>query len=373
MRTESNYTNTSSLLIPSNTNCNVLFDSTAVKVVKTVAFCVLMALSIGGNSLVIAAFAKNPRLRTTINYFILTMSISDAFTAVFSVPRQILYIYFLACYWPFSGGFGSFSCKFTPFIEVTSIIVSVMSLQIIAIERFYSVVYPMKRQPIRKSRMCCIIIAFSWILGAAWSSSYFYTFRLVNENTTSYCIYSWEPFDTEYGFKVQISLFLVCFTMVPFILLTCLYSATVCSLYCPTTSLHWNQRSCRSKENKKVTIMLVVVVVVFLVSWLPFIIDTFLFSFILDSHKSCELRHLLFITNFLSFTYPAVNPFIYYIFSENYKKGFNNLLHCHRWSRTCCKRNGEFDPSVFHSIPLQGGTVRSSLWSRMNQDWRKKE
>ena len=357
METEGNYTNTSSLLNPSYTNCNVHLDSTAVKVVKTVAFCVLMALSVFGNSLVIVAFVKTHRLRTKINYFILTMSVSDVFTAVFSVPKQILYIHAPASYWPFSGGFGSLLCKFTPFTEVTSIIVSVISLQIIAIERFFSVVYPMKRQPISKSRTCFIFIAFSWILGVAWSSSYFYTFRIVNQNTTDYCIYSWEPLDTTYGLKIQLSLFLVCFTMVPFILLTCLYSAIVCSLYCPTTSLHWNQSSCRSRENKKVTVMLVVVVVVFLVSWLPYMIDTFLFSFILDSHKSCELRHLLFITNFLSFIYPAVNPFIYYIFSENYRKGINDLLHCHRLSRTCCKENGEFDSSVANSIPLQGGTV----------------
>ena len=361
METEGNYTNVSSLMNPRYTNCNVLLDSVAVKIIKTLAFCVLMTLSVFGNCLVIVAFVKNHRLRTKINYFILTMSVSDVFTAVFSVPKQIFYIHFPANYWPFIGGFGSFSCKLTPFIEVTSIIVSVISLQIIAIERFFSVVYPMKRQPISKSRTCFIFIAFSWILGAAWSSSYFYTFRIVNQNTTNYCIYSWEPLDTTYGLKIQLSLFLVCFTMVPFILLTCLYSTIVCSLYCPTTSLHLNQRSCRSRENKKVTVMLVVVVVVFLVSWLPYMINTFLFSFILDSHKSCELRHLLFITNFLSFIYPAVNPFIYYIFSENYRKGFNNLLHCHRWSRTCCKENGEFDQSVFHSIPLQGGTLRSSL------------
>ena len=234
-----------------------------------------MTLSVFGNSLVIVAFVKNHRLRTKINYFILTMSVSDGFTAVFSVPKQIFYIHFPANYWPFIGGFGSFSCRFTPFIEVTSIIVSVISLQIIAIERFFSVVYPMKRQPISKSRTCFIFIAFSWILGAAWSSSYFYTFRIVNQNTTNYCIYSWEPLDTTYGLKIQLSLFLVCFTMVPFILLPCLYSAIVCSLCCPTTSLHLNQRSCRSRENNQVTVMLVVIVVVHVSSFMAAVYDRY--------------------------------------------------------------------------------------------------
>ena len=30
--------------------------------------------------------------------------------------------------------------------------------------------------------------------------------------------------------------------------------------------------------------------------------------------------------HFLSYTYTAINPFIYYIFNENYRKGFQELL-----------------------------------------------
>ena len=72
--------------------------------------------------------------------------------------------------------------------------------------------------------------------------------------------------------------------------------------------------------------MLVTVVFVFLLSWLPVNVETLLLS--LSTTPTCDNRHVQFSIAFLSFSYPAINPFIYFVFSENYRKGVQELLCC---------------------------------------------
>ena len=54
-------------------------------------YCVIMCVSVVGNSLVVAVVYRNEnkRMRTTTNYFIVNMSCSDLFRTVFNIPLII--------------------------------------------------------------------------------------------------------------------------------------------------------------------------------------------------------------------------------------------------------------------------------------------
>ena len=137
---------------------------------------------------------------------------------------------------------------------------------------------------------------------------------------------------------------LVCFTMLPFLLLTSLYSAIIISLHRQKKHLHLasQQKKRRSKENRQVTFMLMTIVVVFLFSWLLFNVYWLLRAYVWNRQQSCDSRHFSFIAVFLMNTYPAVNPFVYYIFNQNYREGFREVLcyfaHC---SLLCTRRNSQ--------------------------------
>ena len=207
----------------------------------------------------------------------------------------------------------------------------------IAFERFFSIVFPMKRQFIRNKRNCLISIALIWLTGAVYPSSHFYSKKIIHKRSTPYCIYSWEPaFDHAAAVKIEFTLIVVSFTIVPFILLTSLYSAIIISLYKQEGDLNLASKETqrRARENRRIMYMLVTVVISFLVIWLPINIYFFLSAFVWSTHRSCESRHLIFTAMFLSYSYPAINPLIYYFFNENYRKGFHELL--------CCCRNCKF-------------------------------
>ena len=112
----------------------------------------VLILSLLGNSLVIAVLGRNRRLRTIINYFNLNMAVSDVLMPLFALPIRIKDIYLPYGQWLVNGIAASITCKFMPFAEETSTIVSVLTLEFIAVERFFSIVFPMKRQPINSKK-----------------------------------------------------------------------------------------------------------------------------------------------------------------------------------------------------------------------------
>ena len=139
--------------------------------------------------------------------------------------------------------------------------------------------------------------------------------------------------------------------MIPFALLTSLYSAVIISLHRQMGNLHLAPEATqrRAKENRQITYMLVTVVVVFFMTWLPLNIYSFLNAFVWSSHRPCESRHLIFSSNFLCYISSAANPFIYCLFMRNYRKGFQELFQCLTRGRTCCK-NQNLAPEVEGNI-----------------------
>ena len=317
------------------------------------AYSVLLILSLGGNSLVIVVICRNRNLQTVINFFILNMAISDLLIPVFAHTKRIKLIYLPRGLWPLGGVTGSITCKLRGFLEYTSISVSVLTLEVIAVERFFSVVFPMKRQPIRSNKTCFIVIVLIWLTGAVYPSTSFYTLKIIHKDRSPYCIYSWVPaFDHIEAAKVDFTIYLVAFIMIPFILLTSLYSAIIISLHRQKANLHLAPEATqrRAKENRRITYMLVTVVVLFLVTCLPVTIYLFLSAFVWSSHRPCESRHLIFSANFLAYNYPAVSPFIYYLFIENYRKSFQELFSCRVRCRSCFKNQNQTWPEIEGNI-----------------------
>ena len=153
------------------------------------------------------------------------MTISDLLGLVFVLTRSIEHIYLPRGAWPLDGVIGSITCKFRHYAADISLAVSVLTLEVITLERFSSVVFPMKRQPIQSNKTCLIVIALIRLIGAVYPSSNIYSAKLIHEGTTPYCSYNWGPaFDHAEADKVDVLIFLVAFAIIAFLLLTSLYS-----------------------------------------------------------------------------------------------------------------------------------------------------
>ena len=82
-----------------------------------------------------------------------------------------------------------------------------------------------------------------------------------------------------------------------------------------------NQRQAEALETaRKVTRMMIAVVILFLLCWLPFFISMVLqlFGFV---HPTKVLFNVL-----LTVAYSGLNPYVYFTFSENFREAFKRLF-----------------------------------------------
>ena len=350
-----NATNGTKLVSNVSSLCDsALLDSVTTKVFKTVALSILLLISLVGNSLVPAVVYRNPELHTSINHFIVSMSISDLLITLVAFPERIKIVYVPQAVWQIDGIFGLVLCKLRAFLVDTSLLVTVLSLLIVSFERLFAITYPFKKQYLRGKKSCFIVIAFTWIFAMLCSLRNFYIWRLSTVNDTTYCFPSWEPaFNGAQADTVEYIILLVCFAIIPSVLLISVYSAIVISLRRKKTPVQIGsyQRSQMEKENRRVTYMLLTVVLSFFVPANAQQISVLFYTYVWTSSQYCANRQLVFALLYITLIYYPLNPFIYCLYNPRYKRGVKKLLCCNSHC-TSCKDTEQEIGVRFHSKDL---------------------
>lgn len=295
--------------------------STGSQATKVSLYIIVMFVSLIGNALIFAVVFKNRRMRTPVNFFVVNMSAADILITVFYMPRMISRILF-GGEWGISGGFGHFLCKVAPFTQELSASVSVLTLIVMAVDRFFAVLFPLKR--IFTSNVAYVSIAFVWITAIAVRSPMFYGLRFMQgEDGKTYCRLQ---MDSEFASNLYLNFAFVLFYVIPLFIIVVLYSAVLVSLKkrkpigVALTNIQRKYKD-RLKRTRKVMNMLFTIVFVFAVGWcLHFFLPILFVRF---GTKVCQL---VFPAFFLGHVTSAINPCIYLIYIENYRRGFREIL-----------------------------------------------
>ena len=156
-----------------------------------------------------------------------------------------------------------------------------------------------------------------------------YTLKTTGEKGFAHCNEKWEPPFKEVNASrdYTIALFVLLYAL-PLTVIASLYTVIMLKLWrrkAPGQELTSNQEN-KEKTNRKVLKMLVTVVIVFALSWLPLYVRMFV-MFAESDRYACGLPYDMdFLTLFLEHANSAVNPYIYVIFNENYRRGFRSVL-----------------------------------------------
>ena len=101
-------------------------DTNAIKGVKILCYCVLLLMSVIGNTLLVAIIKTNKRLQTITNYLIANVAASDIINTLLVVPRKITEILLGPRSWLVSGLLGSILCKSISFLQDITTAVSII-------------------------------------------------------------------------------------------------------------------------------------------------------------------------------------------------------------------------------------------------------
>lgn len=112
------------------------------KIGKTLIYCLIFIISLAGNSLIGIIVYKRKRMRTSTNFLIVNMAMSDLLLPIFLFPKVVTELYVDS--WLIGGALGQALCKLHIFLSDVSVTVSTQSLTLITVDRFRAVVFPLR-------------------------------------------------------------------------------------------------------------------------------------------------------------------------------------------------------------------------------------
>ena len=313
----------------SSSSCSSLINPEALKVGATVAYSLILVVSLVGNSLIVLIVYKTPTLRKPINILIANMAMSDLLFPIFLIPVQLTELHVGS--WRIGGTLGRALCKIYPFFGDVSAFVSIQSLVLIAVDRYAAVAVPLWSPLISRKMWRCLIVG-TWILAAAPHSPYFFTFNLVEYQEEKRCMNQWEViFWEKSSFGIYLLSLAILFFFIPFVVLVILYSFILIKL---KKQAHPGEQSAsaeeqRTRRKRKVLKMTVAIVVAFFICWIPFFINVAIFSFEpTKTWDSCKFRVSYNVALFMAYTSCAINPIICLTFTSNYRQALRRLVNC---------------------------------------------
>ncbi|KAJ7377069.1 hypothetical protein OS493_031028 [Desmophyllum pertusum] len=192
-----------------------------LQVGMTCAYVIIFVISLIGNLLMIYVTFKTPHLRTTTNLLVANMAVADLMITFFAMPYCVMYLY-LQNIW-IAGIIGDITCKVMQYCLALSIAASILTHVLIAIDRFFCIVFPFKRVNFIKIRK--ISYSFIWCSSFIFMSPYLVVYGSVQlPNGNSYCMVE---FDFLYLLQVYFCIVFILIYVIPLLFIATLY-AFVC-------------------------------------------------------------------------------------------------------------------------------------------------
>ena len=294
-------------------------------------------LALTGNFLVILTFIKTVSLKTSSNYYIVNMAASDLVCVLLNWP-----LYATEGMLKPGGSLitdttlAAFSCKLGIYSRSVSYVVSILSLVLIAVDRFIATAFPLKALH-KSGRTQTIFLLLSWFFPALAFIPYVVYSRIIEIEKQSFCRNMMSGFLR----KIYFTLGFVFFYCTPLILVLVLYPRIVKHLRATKTKLENSKRILASKKVKQSRNIMKIfgsIVLGFFICWTPHYAYLFLKSFYpsIFRRDTCLLLVGLFYY-FFPLLSTALNPFILIIFSSSYRGAVKSLI-CSCLFRKCRSR-----------------------------------
>ncbi|XP_053572163.1 neuropeptide Y receptor type 2-like [Bombina bombina] len=330
----------------------ILMDTTkilGVQVILIAAYSLIILLGLVGNSLVIYMIVKYKNMRTVTNFFIANLAVADLMVDSLCLPFTLVYT--LMDEWKF----GLVLCHLFPYAQAMSVNVSTLTLIVIAVDRYWCIVFHLNSR--MSKNLSFFIIAITWLAAAIFAipMAIFREYRYEDLPTINLkiavCAEKWPSNSRD---ATIYSMFMLILQYVLPLLVICYAYITI--WFKLKNHISPIPRSDNQQRRRNTTKMLVMMVVVFAVCWLPF--HVFQLAIDLDWALVFQEYKLLYtIFHVIAMCSTFVNPFLYGWMNKNYRNGFLLFFGCKNKLR-----NGQPDGSIRgHSYTFRATTFPGSF------------
>ncbi|XP_029968014.1 gastrin-releasing peptide receptor-like [Salarias fasciatus] len=289
----------------------------------------LIAVGLLGNVTLMRTCLLVKSMRTVPNLFLSSLALGDVLLLLTCAPVDASR--YLVDRWLF----GRVGCKLIPFVQLTSVGVSVFTLTALSADRYKAIVKPLDRSsaPLSVGLRAGAIWLLSGTLAipeAVFSDLDTFTTRHTNETFVTCAPY---PHTGDLHPKIHSTAFFLIFYVVPLLIISVYYCFIAHSLVrssedFPAEGRLHLQRQIESRKRLARTVL--VFVGLFAVCWLPSHI-IYLYRSFHYGQADTSLGHFVasVCARILAFTNSCVNPFALYLMSKSFSKHFSRqLLFC---------------------------------------------
>ncbi|KAK5872979.1 hypothetical protein PBY51_013630 [Eleginops maclovinus] len=267
------------------------------------------------NVLTIACTAQYKKLRSHLNYILVNLAVANLLVA--GVGSFTAFCSFACRYFIF----GALGCKIEGFLATLGGMVSLWSLAVVAFERWLVICKPMGNFIFKPDHAiaCC---AFTWVFALMASLPPLFGWsRYIPEGLQCSCGPDWYTTNNKYNNETYVMfLFGFCFA-VPFSTIVFCYSQLLITLKMAAKAQA--ESASTQKAEREVTKMVVVMVLGFLVCWLPY--ASFALWVVNNRGQSFDLR-MATIPSCLSKGSTVYNPVIYVLFNKQFRSCMMQML-----------------------------------------------
>ena len=264
-----------------------------------------------GNSVIIHIIRTDNTMKTTTNYLILNQACADL---MITMVMGINFIHYSLMDNLWLGGLlGLITCKVFLAVMLGSHMFSLWVLATIAVERFYAVTRPLRSSPVLQHLKKIIFLLWASCLATPSNFLQNASFKKLNERY--YCdladvLQEWTIINIVTGGLLA---------FLPFLIIATLYTKVCLKLWSrqvPGEGSSQNAQQAEAvKTARKVSLMMIAIVVLYTLCWLPMCISVFL---VYISYLQLNGNLLLFVLWLIS-TYSGLNPYVYFTFNQRFR------------------------------------------------------
>uniref|UniRef100_A0A673B8F6 Growth hormone secretagogue receptor type 1 n=1 Tax=Sphaeramia orbicularis TaxID=375764 RepID=A0A673B8F6_9TELE len=287
----------------------------------TIACTLLFLVGVAGNVMTILVVSKYRDMRTTTNLYLCSMAVSDLLIFV-CMPLDL---YRMWRYRPWR--FGDALCKLFQFVSESCTYSTILSITALSVERYLAICFPLRAKALVTKRRVRALILLLWTVSLLSAGPVFVMVGVERDNTGFYLEDTRECKMTHYAVESGLMGAMVwlssVFFFMPVFCLTVLYSLIGRRLWQRHRETNMSSRVAhRDKSNRQTIKMLVVVVLAFVLCWLPFHVGRYLQFRSLDAPSrllSTLSEYCSLVSVVLFYLSAAINPILYNTMSWKYR------------------------------------------------------
>ncbi|XP_031166164.1 growth hormone secretagogue receptor a [Sander lucioperca] len=300
----------------------------------TIACTLLFLVGVTGNVMTILVVSKYRDMRTTTNLYLCSMAVSDLLIFL-CMPLDL---YRMWRYRPWR--FGAALCKLFQFVSESSTYSTILSITALSVERYLAICFPLRAKALVTKRRVRALILLLWTVSLMSAGPVFVMVGVERDsmgphfssgmNDTDFSLEAGDTreckmthYAVESGLMGAMVWLSSVFFFMPVFCLTVLYSLIGRRLWQRHRETSISSRVAhRDKSNRQTIKMLVVVVLAFVLCWLPFHVGRYLQFRSLDAPSpllSLLSEYCSLVSVVLFYLSAAINPILYNTMSWKYR------------------------------------------------------